>query len=171
MCLACHGADDPTEDLEFDIVVGAMAWFDQAYPQYALLRWHSAMGARMYRKEMEKLKKMGAVVGQPDWTLMVPSHDLWWLTLSIEFKRPGNNPSRYPQQVAVGEALKRIRQQYIVVFSIEQFKRAVTNHLHPPPPLAAPQIDLTHGQLSIASNDEYISISSSDEDKTTTQNN
>ena len=44
-------------------MVGAMAWFDQAYPQYALLRWHSAMGARMYRKEMEKLKKMGAVVG------------------------------------------------------------------------------------------------------------
>ena len=82
-CIACTGPDDPKEPKEFDIVVSCRRWFDQTYPQYALLRWHSAMGARMYARECQKLKQMGAITGQPDWTLMVQSYDGKWHTLNL----------------------------------------------------------------------------------------
>ena len=42
-----------------------------------------------------------------------------------ELKRQGNNPNKYPQQVAVGNALKQVGQQYKVVFTLSQFKATV----------------------------------------------
>ena len=83
-------------------MVSCRRWFDQTYPQYALLRWHSAMGARMYARECQKLKQMGAITGQPDWTLMVQSYDGKWHTLNLEFKRPGNDPAQYAVPAAGG---------------------------------------------------------------------
>ena len=140
-------------------MVSCRRWFDQTYPQYALLRWHSAMGARMYARECQKLKQMGAITGQPDWTLMVQSYDGKWHTLNLEFKRPGNDPAQYPQQVAVGRALIQAGQQYKVVFSLAQFQDAVREHLEPPlvesprPPL---QVGATlGGDLSVDCEDAY----------------
>ena len=168
-CIACTGADDPVEEKEFDTVVACMRWFDETYPQYCLVRWHSAMGARMYAKEMQKLKKMGALVGAPDFSLMVPSVDGQWHTLNVEFKQQGNNPNKYPQQVAVGKALKQVGQQYKVVFNLAQFKAAVVTHLEPPPqttPAPAVSVDLTQEQdkeeltLSESESDDLILIDS-----------
>ena len=148
-CIACTGEDDPVEELEFDTVVACRKWFDETYPQHSLVRWHSAMGARMYAKEMQKLKKMGALNGTPDWSLMVPSWDSKWHTLNVEFKRQGNHPNKYPQQVAVGNALKQVGQQYKVVFTLAQFKATVIAHLEPLPlttQAPAVSVDLTQKQ-------------------------
>ena len=49
----------------------------------------------MYARECQKLKQMGAITGQPDWTLMVQSYDGKWHTLNLEFKRPGNGTAQY----------------------------------------------------------------------------
>ena len=107
------------------------------------------MGARMYAKEMQKLKKMGALNGTPDWSLMVPSWDSKWHTINVEFKRQGNHPNKYPQQVAVGNALKQVGQQYKVVFTLAQFKATVIAHLEPLPlttQAPAVSVDLTQEQ-------------------------
>ena len=66
-----------------------------------------------------------------------------------EFKRQGNNPNKYPQQVAVGNALKQVGQQYKVVFTLAQFKATVIAHLEPLPlttQAPAVSVDLTQEQ-------------------------
>jgi hypothetical protein len=64
-------------------------------------------------------KRTTNAIGTPDFVLALPDGVVWW----IEVKIKGNKPTR--EQMAVGVMLKKLGQNYALVYSIDEFYHAI----------------------------------------------
>lgn len=107
--------------------IECVKWFRKAYPKLKMLLVASLNGAELQDRDNQwpHLVKQGAVVGDPDLTLQVPSGDFGCLHLEMKTLTGTQRPSQRRFQLATEAA----GNAYVLPRSLAQFKRAVTTYL------------------------------------------
>ena len=103
-----------------------VAWFDHTHKGLSLYLHHSPNGGFRWRDEAAKFKAMGVRAGFPDLVLLVPKGKCPFLAIELKYGRNGQSP----RQKAYQKALEAIGARYVVVRSLEEFRRVIEEYLN-----------------------------------------
>lgn len=105
--------------------IACKAWFDAAFPERKLLLHHSPNEGKLFQKDRDgaKRKAMGVRAGFPDFILLAPTS--MYAYLAIELKSPKGRQTA--NQKAYEEAVKQSGGRYIIIRSLDDFKKEVRN--------------------------------------------
>lgn len=114
---------------EHDIQRAFVDWCRMSESRYPALKLAFAVpnGGHRHIATAVRLKREGARAGVPDWILPAPNEKTYKFSLMLEFKRPGQRPSREQKQY---HSLARIYGHRVeIVTSAEQAIAIVKEYL------------------------------------------
>jgi hypothetical protein len=116
--------------IEDKIVANFHKWMQNTYPLAHNLHYHIPNGGLRSKVEAVTLQAMGVLSGIPDYHIVIPSGR--YLTLYIEFKRPGKittSGDHAKKQQTVGIALRAAGHRVEVCDNLEQAQVVVSGYL------------------------------------------
>lgn len=105
--------------------ISCVRWWDWTHPNDKRLLSHSANGGKRNAIEAAKFKQMGVRAGFPDLILLIPNR--FYPFMGIELKTEKGRQSE--QQKAYQEEFERRGYKYVVVRSLDEFIKVVTDYL------------------------------------------
>lgn len=111
--------------IEDRLQIDCVRWWDITHPNDSRLLSHSANGGKRNVIEAAKFKQMGVRAGFPDLILLIPNK--YYPFMGIELKTAKGRQSDY--QRAYQHEFERRGYKYIVVRSLDEFIKEVTNYL------------------------------------------
>ena len=116
----------PQAHHEDSLQKACVAWFDHTHKGLSPYLHHSPNGGFRWRDEAAKFKAMGVRAGFPDLVLLIPRHGHPFLAIELKYGRNGQSP----RQKAYQKALEAIGARYVVVRSLEEFRRVIEEYLN-----------------------------------------
>lgn len=114
---------------EDNMQMACVRWFGLQFPGIAKLLHHSPNGGRRNAREAARFKAMGTRAGFPDLILLLPSADGRFRFLAIELKTKAGRQSEHQKDYE--RLITEHGGKYVVVRSVEEFIRVVTEYLNP----------------------------------------
>ena len=115
----------PQHHHEDTLQKACVAWFDYTHKDLSLYLHHSPNGGFRNASEAAKFKAMGVRAGFPDLVLLVPRGKCPFLAIELKYGRNGQSE----RQKAYQKALEAVGARYVVVRSVEEFKKVVEEYL------------------------------------------
>lgn len=110
---------------ERQIQIECVGWFRMRYPEASGVFFAVPNGSARNAWTAKNLKDEGVLSGVADLLLLVPRHG--YAGLCIEMKKPGGTVSK--SQKSFKAAVERFKYKYSVIYSVDEFKRLITDYL------------------------------------------
>lgn len=110
---------------ERQIQIECVSWFRMRYPEASGVFFSVPNGGARNAWTAKNLRDEGALSGVSDLLLLVPKKG--FAGLCIEMKKPGGCVS--DSQKAFKTAVERFKYKYSVIYSVDEFKRLITDYL------------------------------------------
>jgi hypothetical protein len=100
-------------------------WFWNNYVNFRYLMYHIPNGGNRSAREGNMFKAMGVIAGIPDLCLALPKNEYGALYIEIKFGKGKQSQ----KQIDVANALKNAGNKVVVIYSLEEFKKEITEYI------------------------------------------